>query len=194
MIEIVRATEDRMHDINRCDGSFLVDRKLALMFDGDKLGYTVVAVTPYEKIYPNNETDREDEEDRPNVIFLAYVRGEVGGQIDISHYWNGYAYIENVVVDKKFRNLGIGRALVLKATQWSQQEKLAGVMLETQNNNVAACKLYESCGFELRGFDQDLYRGLDPQTKEIALFWYWRPETSIENRMPALFLQPRRMV
>ena len=48
-------------------------------------------------------------------------------------------------------------------------------MVETQNNNVAACKLYERCGFRLSGFDQDLYRGQDPETTEIALFWYWRP-------------------
>lgn len=191
MIEIVRATEDRMHDINRCDGSFFVDRKLVLTFDGDKLDYTVVAVTPYEKIYPNDETDHEEEDERPSVIFLAYVQDQIGGQIDISRRWNGYAYIENVVVDRKFRNLGIGRALVLKAMEWAQQEKLAGVMLETQNNNVAACKLYESCGFELRGFDQDLYRGLDPQTKEIALFWYWHSEAPIGNEMPALFLKSR---
>lgn len=33
-------------------------------------------------------------------------------------------------------------------------------MLETQNNNVAACALYESCGFTLEVVDFYLYKGL----------------------------------
>jgi len=44
-------------------------------------------------------------------------------------------------------------------------------MLETQSNNVAACKLYERLGFTLGGFDRFLYRGEMPETREIALFW-----------------------
>jgi hypothetical protein len=45
-------------------------------------------------------------------------------------------------------------------------------MLETQNINVAACRLYERCSFVLGGFDACLYRGVMPGTREIALFWY----------------------
>jgi hypothetical protein len=46
------------------------------------------------------------------------------------------------------------------------------MMLETQDNNVLGCRLYASCGFELRGFDTHLYKGLDPSSDEIALYWY----------------------
>jgi hypothetical protein len=46
------------------------------------------------------------------------------------------------------------------------------MMLETQDNNVAGCRLYANCGFELRGFDTHLYKALDPDTDEIALYWY----------------------
>jgi RimJ/RimL family protein N-acetyltransferase len=45
-------------------------------------------------------------------------------------------------------------------------------MLETQDNNVPACRLYARCGFQLRGFDTHLYKGDDPSTDEIALYWY----------------------
>ena len=44
--------------------------------------------------------------------------------------------------------------------------------IETQNNNVAACRLYESCGFQLGGFDRYLYQATMPGTGEIALYWY----------------------
>ena len=45
-------------------------------------------------------------------------------------------------------------------------------MLETQNINVAACLFYARCGFVLGGYDRFLYRGLTPETDEIALYWY----------------------
>ena len=66
----------------------------------------------------------------------------------------------------------MGRALLQHAVAWARERQLAGVMLETQNNNVAACRLYESCGFQLGGFDRYLYKGLHPDTDEIALYWY----------------------
>lgn len=35
-------------------------------------------------------------------------------------------------------------------------------MLETQNNNMAACRYYHRYGFELGGIDHLIYRGLAP--------------------------------
>lgn len=49
---------------------------------------------------------------------------------------------------------------------------MAGIMLETQNNNVRACKFYESCGFVIGGFDSYFYKGLDNESDEIAIYWY----------------------
>ena len=68
--------------------------------------------------------------------------------------------------------MGVGRALMDRAIAWAVERGLPGVRAETQSNNVPACKLYESCGFRLGGFDRDLYRGLDEGTTEVALFWY----------------------
>jgi ribosomal protein S18 acetylase RimI-like enzyme len=45
-------------------------------------------------------------------------------------------------------------------------------MLETQNNNLAACRLYESYGFVVGGVDHLLYRAIDPTSHEVAIFWY----------------------
>ena len=46
-------------------------------------------------------------------------------------------------------------------------------MAETQDNNVPACKFYESYGFKLGGFDKYLYKGIDKTNNEIAIFWYY---------------------
>jgi streptothricin acetyltransferase len=61
---------------------------------------------------------------------------------------------------------------VAQAVAWARGRGLTGIMLETQNINVAACRLYERCGFVLGGFDACLYRGVMLGTREIALFWY----------------------
>jgi streptothricin acetyltransferase len=86
--------------------------------------------------------------------------------------WNRFAIIWDIAVDPPFRRRGIGRRLIEQATAWARARDLPGVMLETQHINVAACRLYESCGFILEGFDACLYRGAMPGTREIALFWY----------------------
>jgi len=75
-------------------------------------------------------------------------------------------------VADQFRRRGIGRALLEKAFDWARAGGFPGIMLETQDINVAACRLYESCGMKLGGFDAYLYKGLDPHSDEIALFWY----------------------
>ena len=77
-------------------------------------------------------------------------------------------------MDPPFRRRGIDRRLIQQAAAWARDRGLPGVMLETQNINVAACRLYERCGFVLGGFDACLCRGVMPGTWEIALFWYLR--------------------
>jgi len=59
-----------------------------------------------------------------------------------------------------------------RAVAWAETKQLPGIMLETQNNNVAACRFYERCGFKLGGFDRYLYKGITQSTEEIALYWY----------------------
>jgi len=102
------------------------------------------------------------------------VDGQIAGQIRLCRYWNRYAYIEDIVVDQKFRRQGIGRELIQQAICWTNEKQLPGIMLETQNNNIAGCCLYASCGFELAGFDRRLYQGIDPDSDEIALYWYYK--------------------
>ncbi len=160
-------------DVNRCDGSFTVDSVLALRIEDGLLHITPVPVEPYMKRYPQEDRDWSDYiENREKALFLAYLDGKLAGQVQVRLNWNRFACIEDVVVDAALRRHGVGRALIERAVLWAAEKELPGVMLETQNNNVAACRLYESCGFELAGFDRYLYRGLDPYTEEIALYWY----------------------
>jgi ribosomal protein S18 acetylase RimI-like enzyme len=172
-ITIREIDRNNIHHINQCDSSFLIDSKLELYEENGKITYTVVEVPQYTKQYGTDEVDYSDYISHPNkAIFLAYEDNELAGQIRVIKYWNGYAYIDDLAVDIKHRRQGVGRALIARAIEWAKAKGLPGMMLETQNNNVPACRLYESCGFELRGLDTHLYKGLHPATDEIALYWY----------------------
>jgi ribosomal protein S18 acetylase RimI-like enzyme len=137
------------------------------------LGYTIAKIPSYPKHYPLDELDASSYVDQPEkAIFFALVDGMLAGQIILRKNWNQFAYIEDIVVDARFRRRGVGTVLLRRAAEWARGLNLPGVMLETQNINVAACKLYARCGFQLAGFDRLLYLGLQPGTEEIALYWY----------------------
>ena len=172
-ITIREMDNDTIQYIKKGGSSFEVRSKLVLHAENGKISYTVMDVPPYIKQYGDDEFDPATYIDNPDrVIFLAYVDDEIAGQIRVLKWWNAYAYIDDIAVEEKYRRQGVGRTLIEHTIEWAKEKGFPGIMLETQDNNVAGCKLYESCGFELRGFDTHLYKGLNPNTDEIALYWY----------------------
>ncbi len=172
-IVIQPLTAANQADLNRCDNSFTVEAELRLTAEDGRIGYTVEPVTPYIKRYGSEGYDAQMYIEKPDhAAWLAYADGRIAGQILVHEHWNRCAIIWDIAVDPPFRRRGIGRRLIAQAGAWARDRGLPGVMLETQNINAAACRLYASCGFILGGFDACLYRGVMPGTREIALFWY----------------------
>ena len=87
-------------------------------------------------------------------------------------WWNQFAYVEDLVVSPEYRGERIGHTLLAQGIQWARENGFPGVMLETQDDNVPACTLYQSFGFVLSGFDRNVYRAIHPYTRETALYWY----------------------
>lgn len=172
-IVIRKAGKDTIHHLKTGGSSFEVKSKLVLQAENGKISYTVLDLPPYTKQYGAEEVKLESYADHPDgAVFFAWLGDEVIGQIRLHRYWNGYAYIDDLAVVPESRGEGIGRALMAHAIAWAKEKGLPGIMLETQDNNVPACRLYARCGFEIRGFDTHLYKALDPNTDEIALYWY----------------------
>jgi len=153
------------------DGSFLVESELALFAEGGVIRYEVVPVPSYVKSYAVQESSIVGGASGKEML-SAYLDGSIAGRIVLSEGWNRQAWIEDIAMDARRRRAGVGRALIDRAIAWAIERRLPLIRAETQNNNVPACKFYESCGFRLGGFDRDLYRGLDEETREVALFWY----------------------
>jgi len=164
---------ESLHQVDTFERSSVVRSHLMLSVKDNKINYSIVPVEPYKKILT---VDRDDYakfiDDPQKAIFFAYVEGIPVGQIKIIPWWNKFACIEELTVDVEFRERGVGRALMNHAIDWVRKQKYPGVMLETQTNNVPACRLYEKCGFVLSGFDLNAYKN-DPDCRdEIALYWY----------------------
>ncbi|EVE04043.1 hypothetical protein T758_02794 [Staphylococcus aureus SJOS6001] len=83
------------------------------------------------------------------------------------------AYIEDIAVCKDFRGQGIGSALINISIEWAKHKNLHGLMLETQDNNLIACKFYHNCGFKIGSVDTMLYANFE-NNFEKAVFWYLR--------------------
>lgn len=66
----------------------------------------------------------------------------------------------HINIDKKGRGYGIGRQLMETCLQHLRREGITGVHLHTTSLNQAACRLYESLGFELLDSrETSLWRG-----------------------------------
>lgn len=66
--------------------------------------------------------------------------------------------VEDVVVDEKYRRLGIGEALLRRAIELAREEGANGVSLTSNPQREAANQLYLSMGFELRKTNPYFYR------------------------------------
>jgi ribosomal protein S18 acetylase RimI-like enzyme len=135
--------------------------------------WVIEPVEPYSKNYGIDSQEFCDYRDAADsTVLVAWLGGRAVGHMVISRHWNGFAHIDELAVDAVVRRSGVARSLLDVAQFWTRKQDLPGIMLETQNNNLAACRLYESYGFVVGGIDHLRYRGIDPQTREVAIFWY----------------------
>jgi len=148
-----------------------VNSRLVLSIENEKLVYTIIPVEPYERNVPAEDTEYGFDDAGP-AVFFAEVDGKLAGRIRMLKWWNQFGYVEDLVVNPEYRGLSIGRKLLEHGIQWTHESGFPGVMLETQDDNVPACMLYQSCGFVLSGFDHNVYKAINPNTKETALYWY----------------------
>ncbi|HXD09851.1 MAG TPA: GNAT family N-acetyltransferase [Anaerolineales bacterium] len=171
-IQIRQMDSQSLHQVDQFNRNSMVNSHLMLHIQDNKISYSIIPVEPYEKILTVDPEDYTTFIDNPQkVIFFADVDGKPVGQIKMVPWWNKFTYVEELIVDTDFRGKGVGLALMNRAIAWAKQQGFPGVTLETQDNNVPACKFYEKCGFELSGFDIYAYKNLD-NPSEIALYWY----------------------
>ena len=173
-MEIVKINQKNFADLNKANQPFVIIGKIKPTFDNENWSYTEeIYEQPYIKEYPSDSFDYTVYIDNPDkIIFLAYSDAECVGQIVLKRDWNKYAFIEDICVAKSVRGQGIGTALIQKAMEWAKNSNLQGLALETQDNNLLACRFYVKCGFVIGAVNTMLYKNFD--NEEFAVFWYLR--------------------
>lgn len=174
-MDIVKISEDTIKDIKGLNEPFEIIGRLKPSFVNDEWTYTEeLFAESYQHSYPDDDTDYSEYVDNPyKAIFLAYVDGAFAGRIVVRKDWNKYVFVEDISVVKSYRGQGVGTALMQKTIEWAKSEGMDGLALETQDNNLLACRFYSKCGFVLGSVNTMLYKNLDkPFCDATALYWY----------------------
>ena len=98
---------------------------------------------------------------------VALADGQVAGccgYTDICHEAN----IDNVVVAARFRNRGIGQAMLAKLMLLGEAEGVEAYTLEVRVSNLAAIHVYEKFGFCSEGIRPGFY---DRPKEDAVIMW-----------------------
>lgn len=171
-MEIIKINRQNSADINKANQPFEVIGKIKPTFYNGKWTYTEeLYEKPYIKEYQNDSYDCTAYIDNPDkTVFFAYSDTECVGQIVLKRDWNEYAFIEDICVAGTIRGQGIGTSLIQTAIEWAKDSNLKGLALETQDNNLLACRFYAKCGFIIGSVNTMIYKNFN--NEEFAVFWY----------------------
>jgi ribosomal protein S18 acetylase RimI-like enzyme len=93
------------------------------------------------------------------TLFVARSQGAIVGMLTLVTFplpSGVRARIEDVVVDQAARGQGVGTALTMAALRLAQDQGARSVDLTSRPSRVAANRLYQQLGFQLR--DSNVYR------------------------------------
>jgi ribosomal protein S18 acetylase RimI-like enzyme len=88
-----------------------------------------------------------------NTLLIAREGEAIAGTLTLVVYpaaSGPKAWLEDIVVDSKFRGRGIGRALVAYAISLARQRGAKTVLLTSRPSRAAANSLYKSMGFKIK--------------------------------------------
>src|SRR5690554_836230 len=158
---ITKMTQLNKMDFNKPNECFIVWGRIIPTFENHYWKYTEeIFSEPYFKEYEDDDIDISYIEEEDKVVFFYYAENNCIGRIKICSNWNGYAIIKDIAVAKEYRKNGVGTALLNKAIEWAMDNNFGGLMLETQDINLSACRFYTKNHFVIGAVDTMLYSNL----------------------------------
>lgn len=95
-------------------------------------------------------------EDNNSEYLVILADGTVAGAA--GYTFNGFeGYINNVVIDVRFRKMGLGKILMEGLLKKGRENGVEEFTLEVRVGNIAANRLYESLGFVNEGVRKNFY-------------------------------------
>lgn len=84
-------------------------------------------------------------------LFFLLADKKIAGMLTVGIYYSptgGKAWIEDVVIDEKYRGQGLSKQLVAHAIRFVKGQGIPLLMLTSNPTRIAANKLYPKLGFE----------------------------------------------
>ena len=104
------------------------------------------------------------------AAFAAFDGEEWMGCVELNYErWNNRMRISNLLVEKSFRRMGVGRKLFETAVSYAKEKGARMLVLETQTCNAPAIAFYLAMGLRLIGLDLYSYTNQDPERNEVRL-------------------------
>ncbi|MFD3258101.1 GNAT family N-acetyltransferase [Paenibacillus lentus] len=171
---VMRMTHENIRDYNKSNESLVVFGRIIPKYENENWSYTEeIFSEQYIKQYENDDIDISYIENKDKAVFFYYEGNNCIGQIRLRTNWNGFAFIEEITVAINWRQRGIGTELLMKAIKWAKQNNLVGLMLETQDVNLSACRFYAKNNFVIGAVDNMLYTNFST-ANEKAIIWYYK--------------------
>ncbi len=85
-------------------------------------------------------------------VFVFTENKNIAGFVTLGEK-NNRADIGIIAVDNVFRGKGIGKTLMTSAEKWFSNSGYKSIQVVTQGDNIPACKLYESCGYNVESIE-----------------------------------------
>ncbi|MDD6810549.1 MAG: ribosomal protein S18-alanine N-acetyltransferase [Lachnospiraceae bacterium] len=99
--------------------------------------------------------------------YVAEVDGKVAGGCGVLLI-AGEGNITNVVVDKAYRNMGVGTKMLQYLIEDGYQNGLTAFTLEVRVSNKGAIHVYEKLGFSSEGIRPNFY---EKPTEDAMIMW-----------------------
>ncbi len=185
-IRIRPMTEQDIPRLAAIRPGFVSPTTLVVEKDGDGLavGWRL-AERPLPEPYDKGDGYDFDQAERRHILarlrkgdglhLVVEAEGTLAGMLDVApEEWNNTAWIWNLMLDTSVRGQGLGRELFRRTVTWARRQGFRAVVLETQTNNVPACKFYARMGCQIEGIREAYYSNDDMARGEVAIFWIYR--------------------
>ena len=173
MAEITIRPIDRAHagDLNLKNQPFPLFGRMVPSYQGGAWSYSTVE-TPEAgwDLFPDEPYDLAQME-ADFICLGAYDGAACVGLAILKRQWHRYLYLHDLKVDRSYRGQHIGTWLIEAAYACAKDQSYRGLWTIAQDNNLAACLFYLSCGFRIGGLDTEVYNGTR-QERKADIFFY----------------------
>jgi len=110
---------------------------------------------------------------KTDLFLVAEGGGAIAGLLMvIVPSWTDAGEITDLVVDRRHRRSGAGRALVQAAAAWARERSLRGLWVEPRAENGDAIEFYLALGFRLSGYNDRWHANTDDAPGQQTIYMY----------------------